>query len=102
MVRLSFKKSCMVTLSPDKLRRLLLSSQPIQLKTLSACVLVAGTQRYFAENKDAWRCGYAPTCDKINIFRAAWIINGYCIGGLVNWAQHSNSKTLVKKVKSNF
>ena len=40
MVRLSFKKSCM-------LRRLLMSSQPIQLKTLSACVLVAGTQRYF-------------------------------------------------------
>ena len=37
----------MVSLSPDKLRRLLLSSQPIQLKTLSACVLVAGTQRYF-------------------------------------------------------
>ena len=37
----------MVTLSPDKLRRLLLSSQPIQLKTLSACVLVAGTQRCF-------------------------------------------------------
>ena len=36
MVRLSFKKSCIVTLSPDKLRRLLLSSQPIQLKTLSA------------------------------------------------------------------
>ena len=55
-----------------------------------------------AENKDAWRCGYAPTCDNIDVCRVAWIINGYCIGGLVNWAQHSNSKTLVKKVKSNF
>ena len=47
--------------------------------------------------------GYAPTCDNINVCRAAWILNGYCIiSGLVNWAQHSDSKTLVKKVKSNF
>ena len=55
-----------------------------------------------AENKDARRCGYAPPYDNINVCRAAWIINGYCIGGLVNWAQHSNSKTLVEKVKSYF
>ena len=42
--------------------------------------------------------GYAPTCDNINVCRAAWILNGYCIiSGLVNWAQHSDSKTLVKK-----
>ena len=33
MVRCSFKKSCNVSLSPDKLRHLLLSSQPIQQKT---------------------------------------------------------------------
>jgi len=50
-----------------------------------------------AENKDAWRCGYAPTCDNINVCRAAWNLNGYCIiSGLMNWAQHSDSKTLVK------
>ena len=48
------------------------------------------------ENKDAWRCGYAPTFDNINVCRAAWIINGYYISGLMNWAQHSDSKTLVK------
>ena len=35
------------TLSPDKQSLLLFSSQPIQLKTRSACVLVAGTQRNF-------------------------------------------------------
>ena len=45
--RLSFRKSCIVTLSPDRLSLLLLRSHPIQLKTLSACVLVAGTHRYF-------------------------------------------------------
>ena len=45
--RLSFRKSCMRTLSPDKLSLLLLSKNPIQLKTLSAWVLVAGTQRNF-------------------------------------------------------
>ena len=33
------------TLSPDKQNLLLFSNQPIQLKTRSACVLVAGTQR---------------------------------------------------------
>ena len=42
------------------------------------------------------RCGYAPTFDNINVCRAAWIINGYYISGLMNWAQHSDSKTLVK------
>ena len=35
------------TLSPDKQNLLLFSNQPIQLKTRSACVLVAGTQRNF-------------------------------------------------------
>ena len=35
------------TLSPDKQSLLLFSNQPIQLKTRSACVLVAGTQRNF-------------------------------------------------------
>ena len=37
----------MLTLSPDKQSLLLFSSQPIQLKTRSAWVLVAGTQRNF-------------------------------------------------------
>ena len=44
---LSLRKRCMDTLFPDKLRLLLLSRKPIQLNTLSAWVLVAGTQRYF-------------------------------------------------------
>ena len=48
-------------------------------------------------NKDTWRCGYAPTSDNINVCRAAWILNGYCISGPMNQAQHSDSKTLVKK-----
>ena len=45
--RLSLRKSCILTLSPDRLSLLLLSRKPIQLKTRSACVLVAGTQRNF-------------------------------------------------------
>ena len=39
------QKECMFTLSPDKHSLLLFSNQPIQLKTRSTCVLVAGTQR---------------------------------------------------------
>ena len=50
-----------------------------------------------AENKDARRCGYAPPYDNINVCRAAWIININCISGLMNWAQHSDYKTLMKK-----
>ena len=45
--RLSLRKSCILTLSTDRLSLLLLSRKPIQLKTRSACVLVAGTQRNF-------------------------------------------------------
>ena len=44
---LSLRKSCMETLSPDKLSLLLFSKRSVQLKTFSACVLVAGTHRYF-------------------------------------------------------
>ena len=45
--RLSLRKSCMETLSPDRLGLLLFSSHPSQLKTLPAWVLVAGMQRNF-------------------------------------------------------
>ena len=44
---LSLRKSCMETLSPDKLSLLLFSRKSIQLKTLSACVLMAETHKYF-------------------------------------------------------
>jgi hypothetical protein len=37
----------MFTESPERQSLLLFSRKPIQLKTRSACVLVAGTQRYF-------------------------------------------------------
>ena len=42
------------TLSPDKQNLLLFSNQPIQLKTRSACVLVAGTQRNFFTSLSRW------------------------------------------------
>ena len=42
------------TLSPDKQSLLLFSNQPIQLKTRSACVLVAGTQRNFFTSLSRW------------------------------------------------
>ena len=45
------------TLSPDKQSLLLFSNQPIQLKTRSACVLVAGTQRNFS--KSLVKVGYS-------------------------------------------
>ena len=38
------------TLSPDKQSLLLFSNQPIQLKTRSTCVVVAGTQRNLFES----------------------------------------------------
>ena len=44
--RLSFTNSCMLTDSPDRHSLLLFINQPIQLKIRSACVLIAGTQRY--------------------------------------------------------
>ena len=51
--KLSLRKSCIVTLSPDMLSLLLLRSHPIQENTLSAesaWVLVAETHRYFLAN----------------------------------------------------
>ena len=45
--RLSFKNRCMLTDFPDRQSPLFFSSHSIQLKTRSACVLVAGTQRFF-------------------------------------------------------
>ena len=41
-------------LSPEKQSLLLFSNQPIQLKTPSACVLVAGTQRNFFTSLSRW------------------------------------------------
>ena len=55
--RLSFKNICIRTLSPDRLSLRLLSSHPIQEKTRSAWVLVAGTQRYLRASLT--RVGYS-------------------------------------------
>ena len=43
-------KIVLLTLSPDKQCLLLFSNQPIQLKTRSTCVVVAGTQRNLFES----------------------------------------------------
>ena len=44
---LKFKNSCIDTVSPDMLGLLLFNNHPIHENTLSACVLVPGTHRYF-------------------------------------------------------
>ena len=45
--KLSFKNSCIDTVSPDMLSLLLFNNHPIHENTLSAWVLVPGTHRYF-------------------------------------------------------
>ena len=42
-----FQESCMDTVSPDMFSLLLFKSNPIHEKTLSTCVLVPDTHRYF-------------------------------------------------------
>ena len=45
--KLSFKKCCMDTVSPDMLSLLLLRSHPIPENTTSVCVLMPGIHGYF-------------------------------------------------------
>ena len=45
--KLSFKNSCMDTVSPDMLSLLSFRSHPMHKNTLSACMLVPGTHMYF-------------------------------------------------------
>ena len=100
IVRLSFKKSWIVTLSPERFSLLLFKWWPIQLNTLSASMLVADTRKLKNFHEELFMLP-RTVFDSTKLSSAMdvhssefgwWLLASYCLGVQADWLKESKSE----------